>query len=76
MFLNFGLLVNALLVALGIVWCRAMFGRFHEDARRMKVSEDATEKCVIVFYWALTVLILTGIANFAWGIVDDLVVAT
>jgi hypothetical protein len=69
MFLNFGIILNAILFALGVVWCKEIFGRFRSELARFRITKDSAEKGVIVFFWVLTAVILLLMVNFAGGLV-------
>lgn len=64
MFLDFGVVWNAVLLVIGILWCRDVFGRFATDLEEFRQSEDSAERGVIVFWWAVTAVIVLLMGNF------------
>jgi len=64
MFLDFGLVWNAVLLVLGILWCREVFGRFATDLEEFRQSQDSAERGAIALWWVVTVLIVLLMANF------------
>ena len=73
MFLNFGLVVNAVLLVAGLLWCKEIFGRLRSDVDDLKESDDNIQKGVIVFFWVLTIIIVILIINFLWGLINNIV---
>lgn len=70
--LNFGIVVNALLLVLGILWCHAMFGRWRNDLAEFRASKDSTDRAVIATLWIVTALVVVAICNFLVGILRNL----
>lgn len=68
MFLSFGDVVNALLLAAGLWWCIKILGRFGRDLARLRGEADATEKGVIIAFWLVTGGILFLIVRFVAGL--------
>lgn len=64
MFLDFGLVWNAVLLVIGILWCREIFGRFATDLEELRQSEDSAEQGAIVLWWGVTVIVVLLMANF------------
>lgn len=64
----FGLLINALLFGLGVLWCGAIFKRLPSDLSEFKRG-DATGKSVILFYWGITVVVLLFLVSFLWRLI-------
>lgn len=65
MLLDFGVVWNAVLLVLGILWCREIFGRFAADLEEFRHAEDAAERGAIALWWVVTVVIVLLMANFA-----------
>ncbi len=70
--LNFGIVVNAILLVLGILWCREMFGRWRKDLDEFRSSKEAVDRGVIVFLWVVTALILIAVINFLFAMLRNL----
>lgn len=71
--LSFGLLVDAILVVLGLIWCKEIIGRRHEDIAFIRETDDNTGKAVIIGLWIVTALILFALINFGWGLMAGIV---
>ncbi len=69
MFLDFGLLLNAVLFAVGAYWCYEMFGRWRSDLSDFRELDDNLQKLVILGLWLLTFFIAALVANAAFGII-------
>jgi hypothetical protein len=72
MFLSPWNLVQAILFALGIWWCKEIFSRFQDDLAKMREPDDKADRAVIVILWGITVLILFLCARFAWNISESI----
>jgi hypothetical protein len=72
MYLNFGLLINAVLMVGGILWCREMLGRWRKDLAEYKTAKDASTRQVIVILWGVTALVVLLLVNFFVGILKNL----
>lgn len=72
MFLNFGIVVNAVLVVLGSLWCREMFGRWQKDLAEYKAAKDQSTRQALIIIWAITGLIVVMLLNFVIGILRNL----
>ena len=73
--LSFGLLFNAILLALGVVWCYHVIKRWRSDLEELREVEDTTRRLVIVGMWAVTVVIAVLVVNFAVGLIMAIVSA-
>lgn len=73
MFLNYGLILNTVLLVGGIWWCKEIWGRRHSDISEFKESDDKVKKGVIVFFWLVTVPIAALVANFLWGVISNMI---
>lgn len=72
MFLNFGVVIDAVLMVLGILWCREMFGRWRKDLAEFRSAKDAATRQALVLVWGITALIVVLLLNFFLGILDEL----
>ena len=71
--LTYGLVFKAILLVLGLWWCKDVLGRLRSDIAELKESDDSAHKGVIVFYWILTVGIMILLAIFVWGILSNII---
>ena len=58
----------AILLALGVWWCKDVIVRFRSDLERFRAAEHFTDKAVIAFFWALTLGIIVLVVRFVWGL--------
>lgn len=72
MFLNFGVVINAILVAVGILWCREMLGRWRRDLAEIRNPKDPADRQALVFLWVVTAVIVLLLLNFAVGLLRNL----
>ncbi len=72
-FLDFGLVFNAILLVAGLWWCKEVFERWRDDVAELKESDDNVRKCVVLFFWLFTLTIIVLIVNFVWGIVENII---
>jgi len=68
MYLNLGMLVQAILFVLGIWWCKEIFSRWRDDLAKMRNPEDQADRLVVVIFWCITVLVLLLCVRFALNI--------
>ena len=73
MYLDFGLLLNAVLLTVGIVWCYQMVGRWRSDVADFRDLDDNLQKAVIIGLWLITFVIAALVVNFAVGVVASIV---
>ena len=73
MFLDFGMLFNAVLFAVGVYWCYEMFGRWRSDLADLRDLDDSLQKLVIVGLWLVTLVIAVFVANFAVALIIPIV---
>ncbi len=71
MFLDFGLVLNAVLVVIGVLWCREMLGRWRKDAADYKAATDASTRQVILVLWGITAVVVLLLVNFFVGILKN-----
>jgi len=72
MFLNFGIVINAILLVLGVLWCREMFGRWRRDLDDFRSTKDASTRQVLIALWVVTALIALLLINFFIGILANI----
>ena len=73
MYLDFGLLLNAVLLALGVVWCYQVFGRWRTDLADLRDLDDDLQKAVIIGLWLITFVIAALVVNFAFGVIASII---
>lgn len=73
MFLDFGILINAVLLALGVYWCYEVFGRWRSDLADLRELDDKLQKAVIIGLWLITLVIAILVVNFAIGVIANIV---
>lgn len=71
MFLDFGIVVNAILLVLGILWCREMFGRLPKDLEEYRTAQDPSVRQTLMILWIATGLIVLLLVNFLVGILGN-----
>jgi len=72
MFLNFGTVVNGVLLALGFLWCREMFGRWRKDLEEYRAAKDPSTRQALIVVWGITALVVVLLVNFLVGILINL----
>jgi len=65
--LSFGVVVQALLLATGIVWCLEMFSRLREHLQDVRTS-DWSKRIALIILWVLTLFILYYCLRFIYVI--------
>ena len=73
MYLDFGLLINAVLLAFGMYWCYEVIGRWRSDLEELREVDDNLRKAVIVGIWAVTIVIASLVINFAIGLLTNII---
>ena len=73
MFLDFGLLINAVLLALGAFWCYEMFGRWRSDLADLRDLDDTLGRAVIIGLWIITFVIAALLVNFTVGLITNII---
>lgn len=61
-----GMLIDAVLVVLGCLWCREMAGRARKDLVELRTSKDPSMRWVILGLWILTGLVFLFLLNFVY----------
>jgi len=73
MFLSPWNLVQAILFALGIWWCKEMLSRWRDDLAKMREPDDTADRAVIIILWSITVVVLLLCILFAFNIGGSIV---
>ncbi len=72
MYLDFGLILNLVLFAVGAYWCYEMFGRWRSDLSDFRELDDNLQKLVILGLWLLMFFIAALVANAAFGVIASI----
>jgi hypothetical protein len=59
--------LQALLLALGIIWCKEMFPKWREHIHEFHIG-NWSDRTVLMLLWGLTILILFFSIHFIYGI--------
>jgi len=59
------------LLLLGIWWCKEVFQRLPRDIQAFKENSNGIERLGLTAIWAITALILAGMAYFAWYLIRN-----
>jgi hypothetical protein len=73
MFLSPWMLVQAVLLALGIWWCLEMLPRWRDDLRKLRETNDWSERGVLIVLWSITAVIIFLGVRFALTIGGNIV---
>jgi hypothetical protein len=68
MFLSPWNLVQAILLALGIWWCKEILSRWRDDLAKMREPADQADRPVIIILWSITVVVLFLCIRFGLSI--------
>lgn len=71
MLLNFGVVFNAVLIVLGILWCRQVFGRWRRDLDEFRSTKETSTRIVLIVIWFLTANITVFLLNSFAGIIRN-----
>lgn len=69
MILSFGVMVDALALVLGVLWCRAMFRRWRKDLDEIRNATDVRDFVVIAALWGITCVVACVVIGTSIGIV-------
>jgi hypothetical protein len=72
MFLSPWNLVQAILFALGVWWCKEMLSRWRDDLAKMREPDDQADRAVIIILWSITGLVLLLCVVFALNIGESI----
>ena len=67
--MSFRIWFHLALLVLGIWWCKEVFQRLPQDLQAFKENPNRVERLGLSALWAITALILVGIAYFTWYVV-------
>jgi len=57
MFLSPLNLVQAILLALGIWWCKEILSHWRDDLAKMREPDDQADRAVVVMFWGITAVV-------------------
>lgn len=58
MFLNPWMLVQAIVLALGIWWCKEVLPRWRDDLGKLREPDDKADRVVIIALWSITGVVI------------------
>ena len=62
---TFGIVIDAVLLVFGLVWCKFMFDRLPSDLAELRsAGADGTDRLVIGVFWLITLAVITWIVGF------------
>ena len=73
MYLNLGMLVQAILFVVGVWWCKEILSRWREDLEKVREPDDQADRVVVIIFWIITGLVLFLCVRFALSIVGSIV---
>lgn len=68
MFLSPWNLVQAILFALGIWWCKEILSRWRQDVAKLREPDDLADRAVVIVFWIITAVVLLLCIRFALNI--------
>lgn len=68
MFLSPWNLIQAILFALGIWWCKEIFSRWREDMMKLREPDDRADRLVVIILWGITAVVIYLCVRFALNI--------
>lgn len=68
MFLSPWNLVQAILFALGIWWCKEILSRWREDLAKLREPDDQADRAVVILFWIITGVVFLLCVRFALNI--------
>lgn len=66
---SFGVLIDAVALVLGILWCRAMFKRVRSDFEELREADNVRKCMTISALWGVTCVVLCIVVGTSIGIV-------
>jgi hypothetical protein len=72
MFLSPWNLIQAILFALGVWWCKEIFSRWRDDVAKLRPPADSVDRVVVILLWSITVLALWLCVRFAVNIAETI----
>jgi hypothetical protein len=73
MILSPWVLIEAILLALGICWCREMLPRWRDDFRRLRKGDDWTERSTVIVLWSITAVVIYFCVRLALSVGGNIV---
>ena len=73
MFLSPWNLVQAILFALGIWWCKEILSRWRDDLAKLREADDQADRVVVIIFWIITAVVLILCIRFALNIGGSIV---
>ena len=73
MFLNFSMLIQAIVFALGIWWCVQILPRWRDDFDKFRQPDDKADRWVIIILWSITAAVLFLCIRFGLNIGTSIV---
>ena len=70
---GYGMVLRVLLLVIGVLWCRDVFGRFRSDVAVIRESDDRGHKAVVIFWWILTAGVVLLMLSFAWNLLGNVI---
>jgi hypothetical protein len=67
MFVSYGNFIQAVLLAVGLVWCKEMFSRLRDHVQEFREG-DWSARIAFLLLWGFTVVILFYRVHFIYGI--------
>jgi len=57
----------------GLIWCKEVFERRHDDMEVLREGADRMHQGLIVGFWVVTTLVAAGVAWMAFDAISDIV---
>lgn len=70
--LNFSLVIHAVLLVLGILWCREILMRLPGDLEEWRTADDSSEHAVLAIFWIVTAAIVVWMAIYVIGLLAQI----
>lgn len=65
--------IKAVLFVGGLVWCKEVFERRHEDLETLREGDDRMHSALIMGFWIVTLLIALAVSWMLMDAVRDIV---
>ena len=76
MYLNFGMVVQAVVLVLGIWWCMEMLPRWRDDLGKLRKPDDRADRAVVIILWSITAVVaflcIRFVLTIGWSIVSGI----
>jgi hypothetical protein len=73
MFLTPGMLVQAIIFALGIWWCMQILPQWRDDLGKLRDPDDKADRVVIIALWSITAVVFYLCIRFGLTIGESIV---